>query len=235
MRGKTPSVKSQPKQHGNEHVKDPGIRRSVLITQASTPLGRALALGYAKRGSALILVCENETGLATIAREIELMGAPVILCHLHPDNPDALKHAAWQGAARFEGIDLWINLSSDAFPTEACAETALPYLMHSESGGQFIDVSHPDSFTQLQRLADLMNSYDRAGVRLRVMLPRPREILRETLSPLPRVRARVRELLASGLGVVTLAAGIALLLRMDWSHAPLWEADSEEDLERELA
>jgi len=46
----------------------------VVITGASSGIGRALALGWARRGASLVLSSRNEEGLDRTAREIEAAG-----------------------------------------------------------------------------------------------------------------------------------------------------------------
>jgi short-subunit dehydrogenase len=53
-------------------------RPTVVVTGASSGIGKALALGWARRGACIVLSARHEGGLAEIAREVERLGGTAI-------------------------------------------------------------------------------------------------------------------------------------------------------------
>jgi short-subunit dehydrogenase len=81
----------------------------IVITGASSGIGLATARRAAKAGARLVLVSRNDDALQQLAREIEDSGGEVL--HLSADvgQRNELKRVASEAAARFGGIDTWVN------------------------------------------------------------------------------------------------------------------------------
>ena len=85
---------------------------SVVVAGASSGLGRATALAFARRGCRLVLAARREPVLREVARHCLDAGAPAAIAITtdvsEPDDVQALAEAA---VARFGAIDIWINMA----------------------------------------------------------------------------------------------------------------------------
>ncbi|HTK22058.1 MAG TPA: SDR family oxidoreductase [Mucilaginibacter sp.] len=83
--------------------------KAIVITGASSGVGRAAALEFAKYQSALILAARNQETLNEVAHECDRLGAAVIIVVTDVTDPGSvinLANAANDWAGR---IDVWIN------------------------------------------------------------------------------------------------------------------------------
>ncbi len=89
------------------------MSRTVVITGASAGVGRAVAHAYAARGDRLALIARGRAGLDGAARDCRERGAGDVRTYqVDVADAAAVRAAADDAAARFDGIDVWIN---DAF------------------------------------------------------------------------------------------------------------------------
>lgn len=92
----------QPKKHS---VKD----KTVVITGASSGVGRAAAIAFAKKGARVVLAARNTKALTAIVNECKEMGALAIGVPTDVTDANAMKELA-HTAIHFSGqIDIWIN------------------------------------------------------------------------------------------------------------------------------
>jgi short-subunit dehydrogenase len=80
----------------------------VLLTGASSGIGRALALAIAKRGGKLGLIARREDELNTLAAEITAAGGTAIALPADVTNAEAVAAAAQTLRDRFDRIDIMI-------------------------------------------------------------------------------------------------------------------------------
>ncbi|MFC0681642.1 SDR family oxidoreductase [Lysobacter korlensis] len=98
----------------------------VVITGASSGIGRATALRFAKSGAALMLAARGQDGLDSVAAECAELGAETETRSVDVTDEDAMLELAQQTVARFGRIDVWVNNAAvgvfgpiDELPTEA--------------------------------------------------------------------------------------------------------------------
>jgi NAD(P)-dependent dehydrogenase (short-subunit alcohol dehydrogenase family) len=81
----------------------------VVVTGASSGIGRAAALRIARRGGSLALCARSAEPLAAVAGECEAAGATVLQRTLDVAEEEAVEAFAAAVEARFGRIDVWVN------------------------------------------------------------------------------------------------------------------------------
>lgn len=84
----------------------PGV---VVVTGASAGVGRAVAVAFARRGWRVGLLARGEERLRSAAAEVERAGGRALALSVDVADASAVQVAASEIAARFAGIDVWIN------------------------------------------------------------------------------------------------------------------------------
>jgi short-subunit dehydrogenase len=138
------------------------IKSSVIvITGASTGIGRATAMEFAKKRATLLLAARNEAVLQEVAQECQHLGGTAIVMPTDVTNESSVQALAQQAVASFGRIDVWVNNAAvslfarfEEAPTEAFrqvietnlfgyiygARAALPYF-RQQGSGNLINVS----------------------------------------------------------------------------------------------
>src|SRR4051812_25244364 len=81
----------------------------VVITGASSGIGRAIALEFAGRGSSLAIASRAEDSLRQVAEECGRLGADVLVVPTDTTDEMAVQSLAHQTVERFGRIDVWVN------------------------------------------------------------------------------------------------------------------------------
>jgi short-subunit dehydrogenase len=81
----------------------------VVVTGASAGLGRAIARAFGREGARVGLVARTEEALRNAAEEIRAAGGEALVLPLDLADAGAVERAADEVAARFGGIDVWVN------------------------------------------------------------------------------------------------------------------------------
>ncbi len=81
----------------------------VVITGASSGVGRATAHAFAKRGARIGLLARGEQGLDAVAREVKELGGAGLPIPTDVSDADQVEKAAEAVEKQFGSIDVWVN------------------------------------------------------------------------------------------------------------------------------
>lgn len=84
-------------------------QKTVVITGASSGVGRAAALAFAEAGAHVVLAARRQEALNEVAAECRAKGVEAEVVLTDVGDPQAMKTLAAQAIERFGGIDVWVN------------------------------------------------------------------------------------------------------------------------------
>jgi NAD(P)-dependent dehydrogenase (short-subunit alcohol dehydrogenase family) len=84
-------------------------RSVVVITGASSGIGRAAGHAFARQGSRLVLAARSEKPLQTVAEECERLGVEAVPAPTDVRDDAAVQALAARAVERFGRLDVWVN------------------------------------------------------------------------------------------------------------------------------
>src|SRR5712691_4077096 len=81
----------------------------LLITGATSGIGKATALRFAQAGASIAAVGRNETALTELEKEIESIGAPCLAIRADLSVAELAEMAISKTVEHFGGIDVLVN------------------------------------------------------------------------------------------------------------------------------
>lgn len=107
----------------------------VVITGASSGIGRATALRFARKGATVVLTARSESALRQLASECERLGARTLVLPADVTDEASLHELAQLAAGAFQRIDVWVNNAEESLfvslkdtPPEAFRQQAETHL-----------------------------------------------------------------------------------------------------------
>ena len=87
----------------------PLAEQVIVITGASSGIGRETAQQLARHGASLVLVARNEAALQETAAEVEAFGGRALVAPADVSDPEQVQRVADLAANHFGRIDTWVN------------------------------------------------------------------------------------------------------------------------------
>jgi NAD(P)-dependent dehydrogenase (short-subunit alcohol dehydrogenase family) len=87
----------------------PIAEQVVVITGASSGIGRETALQFAERGASVVVAARNEEALRTLEREVTRLGGHAHVAVTDVAQWDQVQRLADEAVAHFGRIDTWVN------------------------------------------------------------------------------------------------------------------------------
>ncbi len=112
------------------------MSKVIVITGASSGIGRATARRFAEPGASLALIARDREGLEAAACEVRFAGAAALVLPADVADPDAVEAASVAATEALGEIDIWINVAmttvfaffEDVEPDEFRRATEVTYL-----------------------------------------------------------------------------------------------------------
>jgi NAD(P)-dependent dehydrogenase (short-subunit alcohol dehydrogenase family) len=84
----------------------------VVVTDASSGIGRATARLFAEHGARVVLAARREQSLREVAGECEELGGPPLVVPTDVTDEEAVRELARRYVEAFGRIDVWVNNAS---------------------------------------------------------------------------------------------------------------------------
>jgi NAD(P)-dependent dehydrogenase (short-subunit alcohol dehydrogenase family) len=123
--------------------------RTIFLTGASSGIGRALALEYARRGAHVAIAARRRDVLEDVARAIETAGGKASVVPVDVTSPDAVKESVIASERELGSLDLVIANAGVGRPCHAARLTM-------ESVNEVIDVNIRGAFATILAAVPIM-------------------------------------------------------------------------------
>jgi NAD(P)-dependent dehydrogenase (short-subunit alcohol dehydrogenase family) len=90
--------------------------RTVLVTGASSGIGREVALAFAAAGANVVLVARRAALLSKVAAEARRLGAATLVCAADVTQPEAVETCFRKAVRRFGSVDVVVNNAGVMIP-----------------------------------------------------------------------------------------------------------------------
>jgi len=81
----------------------------ILITGASSGIGKQTAIEFAKKGANLVLLARRKDKLELVAKELEKFHTTILVCQCDVSNKDQVKEMSKTVLEKFDTIDILVN------------------------------------------------------------------------------------------------------------------------------
>ena len=131
--------------------------RTVLVTGASSGIGRETSLAFAAAGSNLVLVARRPKALAEVAARARKLGATVMVAPADVTKPAEVAATFRKAVKRFGNVDIVVNNAGVLIPSEVVA-------MKSADLQAMLDVNLFGALHVMQQAVKLMRSQGRGHI-----------------------------------------------------------------------